>query len=286
VSAAVIALAAVGFTVQFGISNIFNFAYGAIMITATYVGSVLNSHGSGLAVCCLAGAAVGAVMSVLMNRLVFVPFVRRGVSAVGMFIVCLQLAVVIESVIQIVAGEGFFAYNVPPQAPVSALTSIKLLLTPEELTVIGLAVAVIVTFTLFLKVTQLGQAMRATSSNARLAKSCGIRTSRIIDIAWLMSGALCGLAGVIFGYTVGAFAANSGTDFLIVALAAILLGAGKPLRAALGSIIVGVSMEVLALYIPADLKELAAFAILLAIMLIRPEGIARGGASLFREMAT
>jgi hypothetical protein len=45
-------------------------------------------------------------------------------------------------------------------------------------------------------------------------------------------------------------------------------------------------MEVLALYIPADLKELAAFTILLAIMLIRPEGIARGGTSLFREMAT
>ena len=283
VTAATIALAGVGLTIQVSVTHVFNFAYGAILIAGTYVGYVLNTDGQGFAVCCLAGAGAGAVLSLVLNRVIFAPFARKGISQFGMLIVGLQLSLVIVSVIQATAGEGFFSYQLNTAPPVSGLKSLDLLLTSTQLVVIGLTIVVVLVLHAFLQYTQLGQAMRATSSNSKLAKACGIRTARVIDITWLISGAMCGLAGVVLGYSVGAFVATSGTDFLVVMLAVLPLAAGSPLRAALASLAVGVAMEVAALYTQSDLKYLVAYGILVLILVVQPPGLFRGTAALFRE---
>jgi branched-chain amino acid transport system permease protein/neutral amino acid transport system permease protein len=285
VSAAVIALAAIGFTLQAGISNIFNFAYGDILIAAAYGGYWVNQRGASIPVCIVGGAVVGAVLSVAVNRLIFMRFLSRGVSRFGMLIVCLWTGVVLQNILLAVFGDHFFSYNLTEGGPVSALRGSGLLLNSTQLSVIALALVLIALLYLFLEYTQLGQAMRATSSNSPLARVSGINTARVIDITWAISGALCGIAGVVFAITVGTFESTSGEGFLVIVFAAAMLGGlGKPLGAALGALIIGVAMEVLAVYIQSDLKEIAAFGILVVLLIFRPQGLF-GAVSTAKEAA-
>jgi branched-subunit amino acid ABC-type transport system permease component len=127
---------------------------------------------------------------------------------------------------------------------------------------------------LLLTRTTLGKAMRATSSNRTLARSCGISTARVTDIAWLISGALCGAAGVALAITTVSFDFTLGSLFLIPMIAAAVLGGiGQPYGAMLGGLIVGVSSEVFAAEGNPNYKDIIAFAILIAVLLIRPRGL-------------
>src|SRR5258708_9753691 len=86
--------------------------------------------------------------------------------------------------------------------------------------------------------------MRAAGANPRLARNCGIRTQRVIDSVWLITGALCGLAGVVAALNSDSFAIANGSAFLITILAAAVLGgAGQPYGAMIGAILIGLITE-------------------------------------------
>src|SRR5438874_11412378 len=110
--------------------------------------------------------------------------------------------------------------------------------------IIVLAVALMVGIHALLRYTRLGKAMRATAANPTLARNCGIPTQRVIDMVWLITGALCGVAGVVAALNSDSFAIASGGGVLITALAAAVLGgAGQPRGAMVGAVIIGPMTE-------------------------------------------
>src|SRR5438132_201177 len=95
----VIALAAVGFTMQFGITNMINLAYGQVMIASAYVAYYLNRAGVTIWAGMIAGAVFGAFFSFLLNRFVYAPFQRKGTSLLGMVIVSLAVSLMIANLL-------------------------------------------------------------------------------------------------------------------------------------------------------------------------------------------
>ena len=92
--------------------------------------------------------------------------------------------------------------------------------TSTQLVLVILAVGVFILLDGFLHITKIGKALRATAVDPELARSCGIATSRIVTVAWLMSGFLCGMAGGVFTidiFTVNAFTGDSLMPLVIVA---------------------------------------------------------------------
>jgi branched-subunit amino acid ABC-type transport system permease component len=125
-----------------------------------------------------------------------------------------------------------------------------------------------------LRYTKLGKAMRATAANRTLARNCGIRTGRVITTTWALTGALCGLAGVIFAINATSFQATSTDIFLVLILAAVFLGGpGQPYGAMLGALVIGIATEVSAVFIPADYKYVIGFVALLIMLGVRPTGL-------------
>ena len=125
-----------------------------------------------------------------------------------------------------------------------------------------------------LKYTRLGKAMRATSANPNLARNSGVKTQRIIATTWLISGALCGLAGTVFAMNTGVFEATSAQLYIVLLLAAMFLGGpGEPYGAMLGAMTIGIATEVSAAYISPQYKEVVAFLVLLGMLTFRPYGI-------------
>lgn len=268
---AVIALGAVGFSVQFGISNILNITYGALMTLAAYVGYALVNRGVNAWFALVIGAIVVGLVSVAYNRVLLAPLVRRGTRAIAMVIVTVSAGIILQYVIVAIAGPDSHSYGEQSGATLHLL---GFTLSAGQVAIIGLTAGVMFALHLLLTRTTLGKAMRATSSNRTLARSCGIATDRVSDIAWLISGSLCGAAGVALAITTVSFDFSLGSLFLIPMIAAAVLGGiGQPYGAMLGGLIVGVSSEVAAAVTNPNYKDVVAFVILIAFLLIRPRGL-------------
>jgi branched-subunit amino acid ABC-type transport system permease component len=271
VTASVLAIAAVGFTLQFGVTDVLNLAYGAIMIAGAFIAYVINSLGVSVWIGLVAAAAACSAGSVLLNAGVYAPFQRRGTSPITMVIVSLGMTLIIEFGVQALAGGTSVSYTMSPGP---SLRAGGLVLSAVQLAVIGLSVLVMAGTHVLLRYTRLGKAMRATAANRTLARNCGIRTGRVITITWAVTGALCGLAGVVFAMDAGSFDATATDLFLILILAAVFLGGpGQAYGAMLGAVIIGLATEISAAYITPDYKYVIAFAVLLLMLGVRPTGL-------------
>jgi branched-subunit amino acid ABC-type transport system permease component len=275
-TASYVALAAVGFTLQAGVSNIFNFAYGDIMITAAFAAYVVNAAGGTLWELLVVGALTGAVVSVALNRLIFRKFVLHGVNRFGMLIVTLWTGLILQNILLAGFGPRFFSLQVSTGRLITFFGPRGILLTEAQLLSIGIAVAAVLIVAAGLRFTRVGMAMRALATNPDLAQSSGVPARRILDYTWIVSGIFCGLGGVVLAMATGAFEQTTGEDFLVIIFAATVLGGvGRPVGAALAALVLGIVMEVSALFIPPDLKELVAFALLIVVLIIRPGGLFR-----------
>jgi branched-chain amino acid transport system permease protein/neutral amino acid transport system permease protein len=271
VTASVLAIAAVGFTLQFGVTNVLNLAYGAIMIFGAFLAYLVNSHGVSVWLGLLLSVAACSVLSVLINAGIYTPFQRRGASPITLVIVSLGMTLIIEFGVAAVAGGVPVSYTMGNGPTVGAG---GLSLTAVQLVIMAMAVAAMIGVHVLLRYTKLGKAMRATAANRTLARNCGIRTGRVITATWALTGALCGLAGTVFAIDAGSFGATSTDVFLVLILAAVFLGGpGQPYGAMLGAVVIGLATEVSAAFIPADYKYVIAFVALLIVLGVRPTGL-------------
>jgi branched-chain amino acid transport system permease protein/neutral amino acid transport system permease protein len=257
-------VAGVGFTLQFGVTNILNLAYGDIMTAAAFVAYLVTSAGLSVWLALVAGAAFGSVFSVLLNRCIYTPFVRRGTRLFGMIIVTIAVSLIVQNGLLAIFGANFFSLKMPRPASVHIA---GMVFTTVQLAIIAIAVVAMLLIHLLLRYTKLGKAMRATAADPDLARNCGIATDRVIDLAWAISGALCGLAGVILVMNVTAFTQTTGAQFLIPIVA------GQPYGAMLGALVIGITSEVAAAIFNPEYKDVVAFVILVIVLLARPQGI-------------
>jgi branched-subunit amino acid ABC-type transport system permease component len=282
VTASVAAIAAVGFTLQYAISGILNLAYGEVMTAAAFVGFAAQVAGAPFAVSLLVGAAVGAVLSVVINRWIYQPFVRRGTGLFGTIIVTVAVSLILQNVILALAGTDWRDYH-PDEGGLIRFAG--MVFTGSQLAIIALAVALMLMIHALLRLSKFGKSMRATAANPRLARSCGIRTNVVRDVTWLISGAMAGLGGVVLAKSSVAFSFMTGTEFLLIVIAAAILGGvGEIYGAILGALAIGIASELAAALLDPSYKLVVAFAVLILVLLVRPEGILRANSATRKEL--
>jgi branched-subunit amino acid ABC-type transport system permease component len=272
ITAAVLAIATVGFTLQFAVTNVLNLAYGSVMINSAFVTYYLNIHTHLNAwVALIGGVLTGAIVSYLINRFIFTPFQRRNLPPITIVIVALGVDLCGTFGLQAIVGGSYFSYR---QSFGREWHFLGMYLSTLQLTIIAIAVVVLGLIHWLLKYTKLGKAMRATSANMNLARNSGVRTQWVISTTWIISGALCGLAGTVFAMDTGVFVATSAQLYIVLLLAAMFLGGpGEPYGAMIGALTIGVATEVSAAYINPEYKEVIAFLVLLGMLTFRPYGI-------------
>ncbi len=271
ITASILAIAAVGFTLQFSVTNILNLAYGDIMTASVFSAYLANQAGVNVWLSLVIAALFGAVFSVLINRFVYFQFVRRGSKLFAMIIVTIAMSLIIQNALLAIFRPTFFSLNTSQG---ESFHIAGMVFTTSQLAIMGIAVLAMLAVHLLMTRTRLGKAMRATATNPGLARSCGIATDRVIDLAWLVSGALCGIAGVVLVLNTATFSEVTGANFLVPIIAAAVLGGiGQPYGAMLGALTIGLATEVSAAVINPSYKDLVAFAILILVLLVRPQGI-------------
>lgn len=270
---AILALATMGFTMQFGVSNIVNVAYGDLMTASAYIAYtfVRNGHWS-LWWAAPAGVVGTGVLTALMNHFIIRPFVRKGAGPFTMLIVTFAMGSIIANALLALYGPSFFSFSVGGNQQV--LNWGGLVLTQMQVaTIIGAVVIMLLMHTILTRTT-LGKSMRALADNMLLTRSCGVRTEWVLDFAWLLSGCLCGLAGLALAFSTSNVSTILGEGFLFFLIpAAFLGGIGSPFGAVAGAAVIGFISEWTAALIGSEYKLAVALAALVAVIVLRPSGI-------------
>ena len=272
VTASVLAVAAVGLSLQGGITNYINFAYGDFLTLGAYLAWVTNTAFQMNIWLSLVLAAIGVgLFGIVVNALLLRPFVKKGVPLLFLLLVTFALSLLMSNGMLVIWGPDFQQFNVPAE---TAMHIGPLVLTQSQLLIIALAVVVMIAVHTLLTRTRIGKAMRATSDNPDLAVGSGINANRIALITWFASGCLAGAAGVVLALNTTSFQPGSGADFLFVIFAAVILGGiGQPYGAMLGAFCIGMITEVSAVFVGGQYKTDVAFAILVLVLLLRPQGL-------------
>jgi branched-chain amino acid transport system permease protein len=188
-----------------------------------------------------------------------------------MMIVSIGLALTARSLLQLVFGgiyRPYAQYNVKEGVDYGPIRA-----SNEDLAIIVIVLLVIVAVASMLQFSLIGKAMRAVSDNPDLAASSGIDVERVILFVWAMGGGLAALGGILFGVQQQVHF-EMGFRLLLLMFAGITLGGlGTAYGALVGSIVVGVVIEMSTLWIPTELKTVGALFILIIVLLIRPQGI-------------
>lgn len=276
VTASILLPAAVGFTLQFSATGVLNIAFGAQMTFAAYVAYICTQAGFGIWWATALAGLFGAASSMLLNRFLLTPFMRRGTNFFGMVVVTIALALLIEYVVEVIWGPLPVSYQIPSS---SVVRFGPMSFTRSQLVVIGISIAFAVATHTLLRYTRLGKAIRAVADNRNLARSSGISAQRMTDIAWLVSGLMGGAAGVMLGISLSSVSYTMGDTFLMeIIAAAILGGVGQVYGAMLGALVIGVMLEESAIVLGGAYAPISAFGLLILVLLIRPTGIMAGAA--------
>ncbi|MHB1702512.1 MAG: branched-chain amino acid ABC transporter permease [Acidobacteriaceae bacterium] len=273
VTASVLAISAVGLSLQFGITNYINFAYGDFMALGAYFTYVLNAEYFHLNIwiALVFGSLMMGILAVLLNHFLLSPFARRFSKSFYVMIVTFGLSLIILNVIYSFWGPNVRNYSMPLE---HVLHIGPFLLTRDQLIVMVVAVFLMLGIHLMLKMSRLGKSMRAMSDNTTLAMTSGIDTRRITTITWFLSGTMAGIAGTVLGITEGNLTPAAGELFLFVIFAAVIVGGvGSIYGAMAGALLIGLATEISAAFINPAWKLDVAFVILIFALLFRPSGL-------------
>lgn len=273
VDAAVLSVAAMAFTIQFGVTNYFNFGYGEWLTFGAYVALTMNAtllH-LNIWIAMLLGGLGTALLSLALNRGIFAPFVRRRPEAFYILMVTFAIGFLLNEVYILVWGTAYHELS----TPATVMHQIgPALVSTDQIAFLLIAIAFMVGTHLLLNYTRLGRSMRAISDNRQLAAICGIRTALIADATWLITGFMAGVAGVILAMETHTFGTDLGDSYVYLVFPAVIIGGiGRTYGALIGGLLIGLFTAVGVLVIPSEVSPLLVFGALVAIVLFRPQGL-------------
>jgi len=267
----IIAITAVGLSLIFGTTGLTNFAHGELVTIGAFAAYVVNTQlGMPLALAAVVAVGVGVLVGAGNDLVVWRPLRRRRSGLVAMLVVSIGLGLVLRYLLLLVAGGDRQSYNTAAQ---SAIDLGPVDVTPRDLLAMALCFVVLIGVAVLLQATRIGKAMRAVADNRDLAASSGIDVNRVILFVWMLGGGLAGFGGVIYGWTIN-LRYDMGFTLLLLMFAGVTLGGlGTAYGALLGSLIIGVVVQMSTLVIPDDIKTVAGLLLLILILIVRPSGL-------------
>lgn len=268
----ILTLGAIGVSMIFGILRFAHFAHGDLMTVGAYIGlAFLVSTGLPVWTALPAGIIGAALLAVLVDQTIY-RRIRRTQPVILLFS-SFGIALILRSLVQLIWGPNIQNYRTGIEMP---WWIGDIAIKPTHVWIVLTAIALVVVLHLFLTRARTGKAMRAMSDNMDLALVTGIPAERIIVWTWIVGGALAAAAGVMLGLDTRLHPVMGWNMLLPVFAAAILGGIGHPYGAIVGGLVIGMAMEFSTLIIDPGYKPAVAFAIMIAVLIVRPQGIFKG----------
>ena len=266
-----LALGAVGLSLVFGTTGLSNFSHAEMLSMGGIFAFLFMQLTGNIWLTGLIVLALMAGVGWLQDAILWKPLRKRRLSLMQMMIVSIGLSIVLQNIFQFFFGANVL--RIDRRTP-DTVTLLGVTLTVQSYIAMGIALVLIIAVGLAMKFTRFGRAMRAVADNRPLAEASGIDVNRVIRLVWTVGIALAGLSGMLLGLVLNGIAWNTGWHFLLLLFAAVILGGiGTAFGAIIGSLLIGLIVEMANIWLPGDLKHAAALFILIVVLLIRPQGI-------------
>lgn len=266
----IIALAAVGLTLTYGILRLSNFAHGDFMTLGAYLTWLANTNGINIWFSMLLGA-IGTVAAMLLSeKLIWSKMRSIRATSTTVMIISIGLALFIRNGIILIWGGGNKDYNLPVN---SAIQFLGLRIPQNQLLVMLLAILSILALHYLLQNTKIGKAMRAVADNIDLARVSGVNVDSIVIWTWVIAGSLTALGGGMYGL-ITAVRPNMGWFLILPMFASVILGGiGNPYGAIAAALAIGIAQEVSTPLLGSQYKQGVGLFIMILVLLIRPKGL-------------
>jgi branched-subunit amino acid ABC-type transport system permease component len=263
----ILLLATVGFQMIRRIEGFLNIAHGQMLTVGAYLTYTFNSILGWNIILSAVLAVVGtAIIGYLVAYSVFFPL--KGKPPLLIAIAATGASYVINGVIEVIFGPNVKQYAFPPMRTLK-VGSLSLA-APDQIAMVIAAAAAALFLHFLLTRTETGKAIRAMASNFDLARIRGINTPRLRIYVWLIASALGGLAGVM----TSRLKPDMGWEYImLIMIVAILGGLGSIYGAMAAALIIGLITQMSVYVIPAQYSQVIAFALIIIVLLIRPQGI-------------
>ncbi|AZH80343.1 branched-chain amino acid ABC transporter permease [Microbacterium sp. Y-01] len=267
-----LALASMGAALIYGTTRLSNFAHAEMVTWGGLVALVTTSFWHlPLWLGIVAAVVGGGLFGWALDAGIWRPLRRRGLGVVQLMIVSIGLSLALRYAFQYMIGGG--TRQLPGASP-EPFRFGPISLSYIDLIGMGVSIVVIIGVAFFLTRTRIGKATRAISDNPQLAAASGIDVDRVVRYVWILAGTLAAISGILWAYFRPGVKWDMGMQMLLLIFAAITLGGlGTAFGALVGSLIVGIAVEVSTLWIPSDLKYASALVVLIVILLVRPQGL-------------
>lgn len=268
----IIAICAIGLSLIFGTTGLVNFAHGELVsfgaILAWFFNGTLGIHVIPATILAIIfGALAGGAQDLGLWR----PLRRRGTTLIAMLVVTIGLSIFWRYAMLYQFGgrtRPYAQYAIQRAIPIGPVQ-----IAPKDIISVVISLVVLIAVGLMLQRTKIGKAMRAVADNRDLAESSGIDVERVILFVWVLAGGLATLGGVLFGLA-EQVSWQMGFQLLLLMFAGVILGGlGTAYGALVGSIVVGLFVQLWTLFFSPELKNVGAFLVLILVLLIRPQGI-------------
>ena len=267
----VYALIALGYTMVYGIIKLINFAHGEIYMLGAYFGFyAITRLGLPLVPALALSMATAAILGMLLERIAYRPL--RSSPRIAVLITAIGASLLFQGTAQLVFGASFKPF--PQAIPFIRIQLGPVFTTNRQLLIFGVALALMLALHIIVQYTKFGKAMRAVSMDKDAAQLMGINIDRIISITFALGSALAAAAGILVGMYYNRIDPYMGTmPGLKAFVAAVLGGIGVVPGAVVGGLLMGVAENMVVAFGSSTLRDAVAFAILIAVLLFRPNGL-------------
>ena len=273
----VYALMALGLVIVFGILRLVNFAYGELIMVAGYTWFILQGQAWAMFAIAVAAVVAAALASVLTERIAFRPI--RSESLNAMLVTSFAVSTLLQNSALLFVSPRARAVEVPSVMNQN-INFGGLRLGAGDLITILVSGVVLAGLALLLRRTTLGIALRAASDDFRMLRLLGVRADMVIAMAFVISGVLAGIVGLLWISRIGSVTPTVGLTPLLIALIAVVVGGMNGLTGSIvGGYLLGALTVGLQLLLPQNVlafRDAFIFAVVVLVLVFRPQGLVRG----------
>lgn len=274
IDGSILAMPAVGFSMQFGVTNYVNFAYGAFMTLGAFFGMLIAEKiGGGFWASLLGAGLIMAVISFVVGVFLYTPFSKKRPQLLFGLVLTFSTWLIVDNIM--IAIWGNLYYTLPSTHVLAHVYHIgPVPVSTYQIEYVVISIVLLGAIYGLLHFTRFGISMRATSDDSGLASVCGLNLFSLRTGTWLIAGFISGVSGVVLAQQTGSFTTGLGDEFIYLVVAATILGGiGRTEGALLGAMIIGLTSDAAVPLIGSALSPVLIFAVLLALMGLRPGGV-------------
>lgn len=265
------ALVALGLTMVYGVLRILHFAHGATYTLGAYAAFLFLNMGIGLPLALVSAALIAAVAGIVIERVGYRPLV--GAKPIAPLIAGLGMYFVFQESFRILGGP--YAQPFPAESPIPGVTVGPLSITGSQALAIIVGVLLLIGMHLIIRRSPLGLRMRAVADDRTMATAMGINVGRTVGYTFMLGSGVAAVAGVLIALSFNAVYPTMGLELTLKSFVIVVVGGlGSIPGALIASLLLGVGESLIEGYTALPIGKVeAAFAILIAVLLLRPQGL-------------